>query len=1690
MVAFSFEFFENRGSRSNKFRGKKELLSGFQTNFDIDAVPFVCGSCGRMEIATSTVHKVANLEVLKATGDFMTSIDHEYRPAYNVCNVDAEWFHLNPDCVREDNTVELCKLCEQATKTVPWPVAHICYKNGFDLGSFKRIGLPALSLVESQMISKVRHFSTIAKFKGFLPDFQAISGHYISFPHDGPKVATSLPRQDVLQSFAVVFVGSKKQYADRRKFIAEQLQVRLPVMLAWLRFLKVVHPSYHDVVIDDSVQCEHITDALISYAHIADSRLAASLENFAAAPGAEMVNANGMEHILVTPQIADVESFDALKAILESVRLAVPQRSHGNAPTTIRVDVPRADRPVNEFKQNKMLMGCGFPHLFATFNFALVAKEGGLPQKVLRYFFDYYDGRFAREPQFAFLVFNQMQRHSLCFQVAKSIRSDKDAALSNIAAMIDDPTLSDQLDEAMANPNSPGSIVLQKRILRYVQMYSSKVPFSPMERKGCLQKIYSMFYYGGYPSVYWTLSPSDMDQPHTIRLALRSVSNPKADILNIPISKDFHARMDILRANPCYAAMTFNRLIEAVLEELIQTDNGSRRVLKDVLRKRGIFGSCLLDFAVVEAQGRGSLHTHGLAWTNVSCEMLSKLAGTADEEKISKFIDAFVQTELKHLLEGETKDQLRGGLQKCPLPDPKSCMYENFVADAAWTCQQHDKHPDGCFRQTGGVCRYAMPQPLCPKTGAYTVFEKKTSREADGAVTFETTTHARKGIDPPTHNKPSTWMYEEKDERPIAWMTARRDVKDGIVSGYNDVLAGATGSNQCIVPLGGEAQATGIMFYLVKYLTKNSMPLSASLVCLKEAILRQKEDMQRQTSSVDGQTHSTEPQQHPVVTDPVVTENPVVTDPVVTEKMAATRSIMNKLANRILAKIEVSAQMAFAAVLGNPSSYSSKNFSYCQIRDAISFRRAKTAHRTLNKNPTDVSDDAHDDDDDDETSSNEDTQSDAPDAGERATFSFGSDGLVTRSQHLNYAYRGADLRHLSLYEYCAIVNVVDGSGAQNARVNKAPREKNSLIPFHSDHPRFGIDVQQLRSKTCLPIMCGRPCSRVSPTSGRSALHEHCLYMATLFVPWDVEGDIRTSVAQWKCWLQRHRMSSLPHELARFRCAQNVAKGLSGRGKVSDLLNDYRFSCADRQRTDGNKATAGDTGPNVEDDMPIGSVVDELQKQFGENNTFVDEMVSDMDFFYAHASAKVPEVSPQVPKVVEKTGPVRGYVSKPASVILNVNRAHVDDINPTTAGSFEKGHPVNVPPGLQDPKYAQQLSAFQECVQAVLQVAGPELLMLHGGPGTGKSIVSKHIIEQCQRAMPGSIVSTATTGIAAFLLSKDEESIPIKGFPAATYQHTLKLCPGGNNSLNTIAKLQKVTFLNAKAILVDEMSMMGVSGLSAMDEQLRRIKGCQRPFGGLTVILVGDFYQLPPVLATSLLTDIFHLKDFRLLELTDQHRAKDPLHMRMVAFMRDAVRLPQALKWLVQNLKELSPQDIEFVDAPIIVVTNKERCSLNRICALAYAKRHGRPVLAFRLGDFDSDEAMFYFVKGAPAAMNEKIEGTAIVNGMQVTLDSISYHDARVKRQVEAATEKCLPGEVVVVPRPDTINIFFQGELYPVPRASEATIINKKEVVLYFRVDPGFAYTFFKVQGLTLPKIILQLNDRGADKSLGSVGHSC
>ena len=793
------------------------------------------------------------------------------------------------------------------------------------------------------------------------------------------------------------------------------------------------------------------------------------------------------------------------------------------------------------------------------------------------------------------------------------------------------------------------------------------------------------------------------------------------------------------------------------------------------------------------------------------------------------------------------------------------------------------------------------------------------------------------------------------------------------------------------------------------------------------------------------------------------------------ETAAPTRSLMNKLANRLISKMEVSAQQAYSAILGNPASYKNRSIAYGQIWACIKFRRSM-----LRTDKLDESDEC-----DKEVAE---IQGILDGEDEEGTIVTGEGGAVDLYQvHLNYVYRSTDLAALNLYEYLALIEVKKGDVKEVVQHRRAGRPFNDRFLFDKRHPLYATHVQCFRSKAKIPMLCGSPCPRMpkDPNKDRSAYNKHCMYMATLFMPWDANSSLFRVSKAWGDWVAKQRHGSA-HEKARFLCAQNVAKGLSGRGKVADLLNAYRMSCA-AVRT-GKKAT--DTVAEEMSDEAVRIAVIQLQQQFGgvgdcEAQHFLENMNVEMSSFLGAMTDNV-GLPPDSEIVIDL--PPRCTLR---AVVQPTPLTFGDNINPTTTCS-PSVTTIVIPPSLADPKYEEQRKVFEQCMQMIFS-SGPKRqhILIHGGPGTGKSIVSKHIIHEALKLAPNIIVSSATTGIAAWLLSQNNEEIPVQGHPCDTYQSRTSMGPPGTtNRADTIAR-RSMDFEGVTTLLIDEMSMLSVSNLNQLDEQLRKIvkNGSKKPFGGLSIILVGDGHQLKPVRGTSLFSSPETLADFTLMDLNNQHRAgKDKGHSAMIANLRRPETLRDGLKWLVENVKTLTPQDVDFVDAPVIVVTNRERCTINRTCAIAFAKRNKLPVVAFRLHDeFVDDETMFYFVKGGPAAINETIKTMGLPNGLQCHLDSLSYTNKASRAIVNAAISAALPGEVVIVPVPDTINVKFKEQVFPVPRSAKTMKIERGDLVIEmkeFMVDLGFAFTFHKAQGFTFPRVILQLNKRAHDSGLG------
>ncbi len=97
---------------------------------------------------------------------------------------------------------------------------------------------------------------------------------------------------------------------------------------------------------------------------------------------------------------------------------------------------------------------------------------------------------------------------------------------------------------------------------------------------------------------------------------------------------------------------------------------------------------------------------------------------------------------------------------------------------------------------------------------------------------------------------------------------------------------------------------------------------------------------------------------------------------------------------------------------------------------------------------------------------------------------------------------------------------------------------------------------------------------------------------------------------------------------------------------------------------------------------------------------------------------------------------------------------------------------------------------------------------------------------------------------------------------------------------------------AKILIIDEISMLSATTLEAADAVCREVRRDTRPFGGLQVILVGDFFQLPPIAKPGRETVFaYESRTWRELNplicyLTEQHRQDDADYLSLLGAIRD------------------------------------------------------------------------------------------------------------------------------------------------------------------------------------------------------------
>jgi len=166
-------------------------------------------------------------------------------------------------------------------------------------------------------------------------------------------------------------------------------------------------------------------------------------------------------------------------------------------------------------------------------------------------------------------------------------------------------------------------------------------------------------------------------------------------------------------------------------------------------------------------------------------------------------------------------------------------------------------------------------------------------------------------------------------------------------------------------------------------------------------------------------------------------------------------------------------------------------------------------------------------------------------------------------------------------------------------------------------------------------------------------------------------------------------------------------------------------------------------------------------------------------------------------------------------------------------------PITIPPGFlldADLAAAYHLMEFSN-----------EALFLTGRAGTGKSSLLNYFRKNTAKKY----IVLAPTGLAALHVGGNT----IHSFFGFPLRMMLKNDPEirpwgkGHPRLNILRKMD--------TLIIDEVSMVRVDVMEAIDQSLRLNMGSDLPFGGKQVIFIGDIFQLPPVQTAS---DSYYTED--------------------------------------------------------------------------------------------------------------------------------------------------------------------------------------------------------------------------------------
>ncbi len=381
------------------------------------------------------------------------------------------------------------------------------------------------------------------------------------------------------------------------------------------------------------------------------------------------------------------------------------------------------------------------------------------------------------------------------------------------------------------------------------------------------------------------------------------------------------------------------------------------------------------------------------------------------------------------------------------------------------------------------------------------------------------------------------------------------------------------------------------------------------------------------------------------------------------------------------------------------------------------------------------------------------------------------------------------------------------------------------------------------------------------------------------------------------------------------------------------------------------------------------------------------------------------------------------------------------------------------------------------------------VFLTGKAGTGKTTFLRDIRE----ATTKNTAVVAPTGVAAI----NAGGVTMHSFFQLPFEPFIpdgnRYLSGGISYQNLFSKVKlssiKRDVMEALELLViDEVSMLRSDQLDCIDAILRGVRKDARPFGGVQVLLIGDLFQLPPVVTDNdraILDGLYESPFFfdakvlqrfplRHIELTKVYRQKEQQFIDLLNNVRNNTLTESDFQMLDNRYVYGYRPDEQ--DGFITITSHNYKA--DKINEQELAMLDGE-VITYN-GETDGE----FNTRNLPAEMELHLKTGARV--MFVKNDS--GEDRRYYNGRLATVERAGPDEIVVRMQDDGSTLVLEKEVWKNIRYNldkKTNTLQEEELGSYtqYPVRLAWAITIHKSQGLTFDKVVI---DAGRSFAAGQV----